>query len=111
MNSLLVGAWEGGDETYHGLLLFTETHQLGLMVTKDRKPYKGDNPTETEELAAFRTLLTSGGTYSVSGSTLTLNQEYCKNEGEGTIYFAIAIEGDMLTISIDAVKWALKKVS
>ena len=59
-----------------GLVVFTDTHVIELVMAKNRDLFQNENqPTEAEEAAAFRTLVGSAGTYSISGSTITAVRE------------------------------------
>ena len=100
MISPLVGAWEAAWDTHQGLVIFTETHVVELIMAKNRELFQHENePTEAEEAAAFRTLNGSAGTYSISGSTITADREITRipNQTGKRVQYEFSIEGDMLT--------------
>ena len=109
----LVGAWTleeaeitGGDNprTFadrSGLMIFTATHYSQVYVTGNERPQLGENATDAERLAAFTPFIANGGTYTLDGSTLTLQLSVAKNpnamnatrtsevrfEGDDTVWF------------------------
>jgi len=100
MTSPLVGAWEAAWDTHQGLVIFTETHVVELIMAKNRELFKNENePTEAEEAAAFRTLNGSAGTYSISGSIITADREISRipNQAGKRVQYEFSIEDDILT--------------
>ena len=102
MSSQLVGAWEGGREGWRFITVFTETHYCWLGNAQDRNPFQGDQPSETEEIEAYRTMFASGGTYTVSDSTIAFNEEYDRIPRDPHVQHSFrcefTIEGDKLTL-------------
>jgi hypothetical protein len=114
MNSPLVGVWELTTETLNGLMIFTETHECHLFNRPNRQPFaKPGEPTDAEEAAAFRTMYAGAGTYSIAGSTITMNEEYDRipdNPHKWILEFSI--EGEVLTLQTtwNGNTYKLKKV-
>ena len=80
MSSPLIGAWEITSEPYQGLMVYTDKHYSHAIMNKNRKPFADEaSPTEAEEAEAYRTMAAGSGTYSISGSTLTINEEMNRN--------------------------------
>ena len=79
MSSPLVGVWELVSDSRDGLHLFTESHYTMVQMTKNRKRYQGNEPTQAEEAEAFRTFSGRGGRYEVSGSTVTFHRTIVRN--------------------------------
>jgi hypothetical protein len=95
-------------------MVFTETHFCLFGVAQDRNPFEGDQPTEAEAAEAYRTMFGGGGTYTVSGSTLILNEEYDRIPGpQHPIRFEeFNMAGDKLTfISPYGNAYILRRVS
>ena len=115
MASQFVGAWEWVSDTMQGIAVFTESHYSDTFMSKDRKPFVNEaEPTEAEQAEAYRTLSAGSGTYAVSGSTLTLNEETNRNpSGAGRPMIAdFTIDGDklILTRQSDGLVVTFKKV-
>ena len=111
MSSLLVGAWELCEENPDGMryiFVFTDKHYANIFEFKNRiKGFKGEQPTETEEAEAYRTIRAGGGTYQVSGSTLTLNAEYDRRpDGHRSVSLEFAVEGDKLKLKSRESEWS-----
>ena len=115
MASPLVGAWELESDTHQGFWVSTESHYCHTFMQKGRKPFINEaEPTEAEQAEAYRTLIAGSGTYTVSGSTFTINEETNRNPsgiGRGAIA-DFAIDGDKLIITRhrDAAVFTLRKV-
>ena len=106
MTSPLIGAWQGGPEGYQGQIVFSEAHYTGLFITDGRELFQSENPSETEEAAAYRALAAGAGTYELSGSTLTLNAEYDRiPRTQSPSSYKATIEGDSLTVESLSRKW------
>lgn len=100
MTTPLVGAWEAAWDTHQGLVIFTETHVVELIMARNRELFKNENePSEAEEAAAFRTLNGSAGTYSISGSVITAEREITRvpNQAGKQVQYEFSIEDNMLT--------------
>ena len=118
MSSLLVGAWELCEENSDGvryLFVFTDKHYANVFEFKNRiTGFRGEQPTEAEEAEAYRTFRAGGGTYQISGSTLTLNAEYDRRpDGHRPLDLEFAVEGDKLMLKSPRSEWGrtLTKVS
>ena len=70
----MVGAWELVNDTRQGVLIFTGTHYAVVQMQKERNLPKGDQYTPEEALEALYTCGALAGTYTVSGSTLTMER-------------------------------------
>ena len=115
MTSPLIGAWETTSEPYQGLMIYTEKHYCHGIMSKNRKPFADEaNPTDAEEAEAYRTITAGSGTYSISGSTLTINEEMNRNpSGVGRpARFEFEIDGDMGTMTriSDGVTLTIRRV-
>ena len=78
--SPLSGTWEiVGDDPVLGpansIHMFTSTHYAVLRVATARKKFAKPQPTDLEAADAFHTMAAAAGTYTISGSTITFNQE------------------------------------
>lgn len=100
MNSPLVGAWELLSENLNGLMIFTDTHECHLFNYPSRSPFATPGePTDAEALEAFRTMGAGAGTYSIIGSTVTMNEEYDRIPGNPFKWVCeFSIEDDVLTL-------------
>jgi len=114
MNSPLVGVWEVTAAPFNGLMIFTETHECHLFNHPNRQPFaKPGEPTDAEAAAAFRTMGAGAGTYSIAGSTVTMNEEYDRIPGNPYKWiFEFSIEGEVLTLQNrwNGATYKLKKV-
>ena len=74
MASPLIGAWKPVDISQgDALWVFSESHYCGLFNAKGRKRVPDENPSEAEEAEAYRSMRARAGTYTLSGSNLTLD--------------------------------------
>ena len=94
----LIGAWELVDDTRQGILIFTETHYAVVQRQKERNLPKGDQYTPEEALEALYTCGALAGTYTVSGSTLTMERTAnTRPESIGvTAVMEFTVEGDVM---------------
>ena len=102
MTNPLVGVWELVSDTHEGLFIVAETHAVHLLTEKNRELFSNENePTEAEELAAFRSMLAGAGTYSVSGNVFAFTNSVSRTPNHGddkkTFSFEFTIEGDTVT--------------
>lgn len=100
MNSALTGVWELRSEKLNGLMIFTETHVCHLFNSPNRSPFATPGePTDAEAIEAFQTMRAGAGTYSVTGSTVTIDQKYDRIPGNPFEFVCeISIEDDVLTL-------------
>ena len=96
--SPLVGAWELVDDTRQGVLIYTGTHYAVVQMQKERNLPKGDQYTPEEALEALYTCGVLAGTYTVSGSTLTMERTAnTRPESIGvTAVMEFTVEGDVM---------------
>ena len=101
MVSSLAGAWERVSDTEEGIAVFTDSHYSLILQNKNRKQYDEDNPDDASELEAYRTHQSQGGTYKLSGNSITLGREFCRHPGRSGIILEwdIVLEGDTMTWS------------
>ncbi|UCG68004.1 MAG: lipocalin-like domain-containing protein [Thermoplasmata archaeon] len=66
-NPSLVGTYVYELEGLEGMAIWTETHFIWLLYSKARKPFKDENPTDSELANAFKNLTADGGTYTFTG--------------------------------------------
>lgn len=106
--------WELTAETFNGLMIFTETHECHLFNRPNRQPFANPGePTDAEAAEAFRTMGAGAGTYSIAGSTVTMNEEYDRIPGNPYKWiFEFSIEGEVLTLQNrwNGATYKLKKV-
>lgn len=74
MASPLLGAWQLVSDSHEGMMIYTQTHYCNVTVRKGRKQIS-DQPTESEEAEAYRTIGASAGTYVIKGSVATRREE------------------------------------
>ena len=74
VGSPLVGAWELVNDTRQGVAVFTGTHYAIVVMQKDRNLPSGEQYTPEEALEAISTCGTFAGTYTVSGTTVTMER-------------------------------------
>ena len=100
MASPIVGAWELVSNTEEGIAVFTDTHYSFIFQNKNRKPYPEDSSDDAAELAAYRTHQSQGGTYKLSGSSLSLGREFCRHPGRSgrPMSAEMTPEGDTFTL-------------
>jgi hypothetical protein len=89
------------------LYLFTEKHYSYLFSpgAEPRRPFSGDpnRPSDAEKVRAYDSIVAAAGTYSLSGSTLTLTATLHKNPSEMTgqsLVYTIEIDGHELRMTI-----------
>jgi hypothetical protein len=89
------------------MYLFTEKHYSYMFVpgTGPRHPFSGDpnRPFDAEKVRAYDSIVAASGTYTLSGSTLTLTALLHKNPSEmvgESLVYTIGIEGDVLRMTI-----------
>jgi len=115
--SPLVGAWELVQDIWQGVAVFTGTHYAIVIMQKERNSPKGDQYTPEEALEALYTCGALAGTYTVSGSTLTMERTAnTRPESIGvTAVWEFTVEGDVMKARVvsggagDEVTW--RKVS
>lgn len=100
MSSPVAGAWESVSDTRQGLWVFTETHYSFVSMPKGRQRIEGREPTSDEMVEAYRTVNALTGSYTVSGSTLTLHRTAnLRSEVTGLDVVAeFTVEGDRLRL-------------
>jgi hypothetical protein len=100
MSSPLAGAWEIVSDTHQGFLVCTETHYSLVIMRKNRQRIGGRELTPTEALEAYQSVNALSGTYTVSGSRLTLNRTANLRADVlgGAVEAEFAIDGDRITI-------------
>lgn len=99
MASSLLGAWEMEADNYSGLVLFSENHYSILGATSNRA-FENDPPTDADIAKAFKGLTAFGGTYSVSGDTVTVQRTVARDPstiGEGA-EFELIEDGDTVSL-------------
>ena len=113
MSSSLVGAWEIVSDDYQGFVVFSDKHYGDAFVFKNRKRFQGSQPTEAEEAEAYRSMLAASGTYTVSGSMVTRNEEFSRLPHGTPDEYEFSIEGDQLTMKMgeSGRVWHFRKVS
>ena len=96
--SPLVGAWELVDDARQGVLIYTGAHYAVVQMQKERSLPKGDQYTPEEALEALYTCGVLAGTYTVSGSTLTMERTAnTRPESIGvTAVMEFTVEGDVM---------------
>jgi len=111
--SPLVGAWELVQDIWQGVAVFTGTHYAIVIMQKERNLPKGDQYTPEEALEALYTCGALAGTYTVSGSTLTMERTAnTRPESIGvTAVWEFTVEGDVMKARVvsggaaDEVTW------
>ncbi len=97
--SSIVGVWELISDTHDGLMIDTGKYHIFLISEKNRSPYANANePTEAEELAAFRSAFAGAGIFSLSGTTATYQAKLgTRPNGLGQTYTGeFIVDGDRL---------------
>jgi hypothetical protein len=97
--SSIVGAWELVSETHDGLMVDTGKYHMYMISEKNRTPYANANePTEAEELAAFRSVIAGAGILSLLGTTATYEAKLgLSPNGLGQTYTGeFIVDGDRL---------------
>jgi hypothetical protein len=99
------------------LFLYTDTHYAVLRVAKDRKRFRGDQPTDAEAAEAFRAMAAAAGTYTLSGSKMTSNQELSRTPGAAPQTHEITFDGpDRLRGTFTMrdgrkIDWAMRRIA
>jgi len=78
----VVTSWEGGEiSAQQGLFVFTKTHYSIMFAIGDgpRTQYEGDDQTDDEVLAAYRSFVANTGRYSVDGDQVTTQAYVAKD--------------------------------
>jgi len=73
-NNPLVGAWELVSDSDVGIRIYTGLHYAVLSMPKNRKRAAGNQATPDEALEALNTCPVLAGTYTLSGSRITLTR-------------------------------------
>ena len=73
-NNPLVGAWELVSDSDVGIRIYTGSHYAVLSMPKNRKRAAGNQATPDEALEALNTCPVLAGTYTLSGSRITLTR-------------------------------------
>lgn len=97
--SSIVGVWELISDTHDGLMIDTGTYHMFMITEKNRSPYAiASDPTESEELAAFRTAIAGAGLFSLSGTAATYQSKLSLNpNGVGRTFTGeFIVDGDRL---------------
>jgi len=86
------------------LVIFTATHYSMMYVTDSqaRKPFKAEDPTNAEKIAAFDSFVANTGTYDLSGTTLTIRPVVARNPGfmaGGFDKYQFRIDGSTMTLT------------
>ena len=80
------GDWTVGATPYLSLYIFTDKHYSYMFAPGlgPRRLFAGDpnQPTDAEKVAAYNSFVAGSGTYTLTGSTLTLNAVLHKNPNE-----------------------------
>ena len=113
MSSPLVGAWEIASDLYRGFMVYTGSHYAHNLVEKDRRSFQRFEPTEAEGAEAYRTTRSGSGTYTISGSSLTLDHQANRIPNASAEVFEFTLDGDELTIkhSQTGATYTFRKVS
>lgn len=99
MSSPLAGAWEFVSDTHQGVWVFTETHYSVVMMRKNRQRIEHEL-TPNEALEAYQSVNALAGTYTVSGSRMTLKRT-ANLRAEllgGDLEAEFTIDGDRMTV-------------
>jgi len=79
----VVGTYEYVLEDLEGMCIYTETHAIWLWSKKGRKPFQGEQPTDTEKAAAFDSSFASVSTYKFVGpSRITVHRLFSTNPNQ-----------------------------
>lgn len=110
----LIGAWEltewtnadGEPVDASAMIVFSAGHYVWLATFGDDRPvYAPGEATDEQRIAAFNTLGTNGGSYSISGNRqiahTTLGKHAYHSGGDFTIEGTFVIEGDLVTFTSD----------
>jgi hypothetical protein len=101
------GDWTVGVPPYLSLYVFTDKHYSYMFAPGQapRRMFAGDpnQPTDAEKLAAYDSFVAGSGTYTLTGSTLTLTAVLHKNPHEMTgqpLKYEVEILGSTLRMTI-----------
>jgi len=101
------GDWTVGATPYLSLYIFTDKHYSYMFAPglAPRRLFAGDpnQPTDAEKVAAYNSFVAGSGTYTLTGSTLTLNAVLHKNPNEMNghpLKYEIEILGSTLRMTI-----------
>jgi hypothetical protein len=110
----LIGAWEltewtnpdGDPVDASSMIVYSAGHYIWLATMGDDRPdYAPGEATDAQRVAAFRTLATNGGSYSISGnrsvSHPTIAKHAYQTAADYTIEGTFVIEGDSMTFTND----------
>ena len=91
-----------------GLYLFLDRHYSTVLVPGPERASFTDETTDAEMLAAYENFIANTGTYTVSGSTLTLQHIATKfpNAMSDTLTYAYQVEGNTLHLTLSNAAWA-----
>ena len=99
--------WTAAAPPYLSLYIFTATHYsyMYTLGSEPRRRFAGDpnQPTDAEKVAAYGSFVAGSGTYTLSGSTLTLNAILHKNPNEmggEPLKYSVEIEANRLQMTI-----------
>ena len=67
-NPSITGTYIYELEGQEGMCIITKMHYTFVLTAKDRKPFQGSEPSETEKAAAFSSTIADGGTYKFVGA-------------------------------------------
>lgn len=92
----LLGTWEYLLDNQEGLCVYTETHVFWILVNKGRKPFRGDQPTESERAQAFTESFADACTYTFIGpSRVAIHRLYSTHPHYPDFTFEYEIDGDL----------------
>ena len=99
--------WTVGATPYLSLYIFTDKHYSYMFAPglAPRRLFAGDpnQPTDAEKVAAYTSFVAGSGTYTLTGSTLTLNAVLHKNPNEMNghlLKYEVEILGSTLRMTI-----------
>ena len=74
MSSPIVGAWEVVSDVDQGVGVFTDAHFSLVAMPKNRQRSTSSEPTPEDAMESYQTVRALAGTYTISGSTVTLKR-------------------------------------
>jgi hypothetical protein len=99
--------WRVGAPPYLSLYIFTDKHYSYMFAPglAPRRLFAGDlnQPTDAEKVAAYNSFVAGSGSYTLTGSTLTLNAVLHKNPNEmngHALKYEVEILGSTLRMTI-----------
>ena len=110
----MIGAWEltewtnpqGQPVDASAMIVFSAGHYIWLATRGDRPDYAPGEATDEQRIAAFDTLSTNGGAYSISGDRSISHPKVAKHAYQTapdyTIEGNFVIEGDSMTFTNDS---------